>query len=56
MTFLIPAEMQVGNFPSDELLNRFNLSQEFKGIRDSVLNGDIKSLEEHLDENMPIFI
>jgi len=56
LRFLIPAEMQTGKFPSDEMLEAYSLTQEFQGVREACLNGDIKMLEDQLETNMQSFI
>ena len=48
--------MQVGEFPSDELLTSLGYSLAYKGIKDSINEGDIQRLEKCLEDNMEAFV
>jgi nuclear mRNA export protein PCID2/THP1 len=56
MRFLIPAEMQIGSFPSDQMLTEFDLVNEYSGIRDACISGDIQTLESEIEKNMQIYL
>ena len=54
LIFLIPVKMLLGHMPTVELLHRFNL-MEFQSVLQAVKSGNIKLLEQTLQENADFF-
>ena len=52
----IPVEMHKGNYPSKELLTKFDLATEYGDIVKACLQGDLAKLEEALLKNQDSFI
>jgi len=48
--------MQIGKLPSPEFLKEQDLFEEYGGIAEAVMKGDIKALEKQLDINMQVYI
>ena len=48
LKYLIPIEMNKGNYPSEALLQKFDLQKEYSNIVSAVVKGDLKLLESSL--------
>lgn len=48
LKYLIPVEMNKGNYPTQEILKEFNLEKLYGGIVTACINGDLKMLEAQL--------
>lgn len=56
LKYLIPVEMIKGNYPSADLLKKFDLASEYGDIVQACLKGDLASLEQALLKNQDSFI
>ena len=48
LKYLIPIEMNKGNYPTEELLSKFELKSEYGDIVDACIKGDLGKLEKAL--------
>ncbi len=46
LRYLIPIEINKGIYPTDELLTKFKLKQEYGAIVDACVRGDLGDLEK----------
>jgi hypothetical protein len=51
LRYLIPVEMNTGKFPSQRLLQMYDLN-EYSAMVDACLNGDMPAFEAALEQNM----
>ena len=51
LRYLIPVEMIKGNFPTEALLEKFDLKNEYSDIVKAVILGDLSALEQAIDKN-----
>jgi hypothetical protein len=56
LKYLIPVEMNKGNYPTEELLVKFDLKNEYGDIVDACIKGDLGMLETALIKNQDSFI
>ena len=56
LTYLIPAEMQVGKFPDHAFLKEHNLERQYHLLSQACMNGDILQLEEQIQTNQQEYI
>ncbi|TNV78464.1 hypothetical protein FGO68_gene14887 [Halteria grandinella] len=55
LKFLIPVEMNLYNFPSEQLLTKYNLT-EYLEISQACMKGDMVKFEQALSQNMDNFV
>ena len=56
LRYLIPVEMNKGNFPSEDLLQRYELAGEYSDVVKACIKGDMMALETTLTLNQETFI
>jgi len=56
LKYLIPVEMNKGNYPSPDLLRKYDLEQEYLDIVRSVTDGNLAALEKAMNKNQDSFI
>jgi hypothetical protein len=50
LRLLIPLKMLFGEYPSNELLEMYDLSEQFAPLRNAVRSGNLGAFDEHIDE------
>ena len=56
LRYLIPVEMIKGNFPTEALLEKFELKSEYGDIVKAVVAGDLSALERAITQNEDSFV
>jgi hypothetical protein len=56
LRYLIPVEMTKGNYPTESLLEEYELKNEYSDIVKAVINGDLGALEAAINKNQDSYV
>ena len=56
LRYLIPVEMIIGNYPTEALLEKFELKSEYGDIVKAVVAGNLSAFERAIEQNNDSFL